>query len=60
MPIYEYRCEACDACFEKLVFSGDDEPVRCPACSSDRVQRQMSCVSAVGAKACKPSAGGFS
>jgi putative FmdB family regulatory protein len=60
MPIYEFQCKTCDACFEQLVFSGDEEPVRCPECGSDRVRRQMSCVSTVGSKACKPSAGGFS
>jgi putative FmdB family regulatory protein len=60
MPIYEYRCEECEACFEKLVFAGDDEAVRCPECSSEKVQRQMSCVSAAGAGACKNSPAGFS
>ncbi len=30
MPIYEYECNECQGCFEKLVF-GDDE-VECPDC----------------------------
>jgi putative FmdB family regulatory protein len=60
MPIYEYRCETCDACFEKLVFSGDDEPVCCPECGSEKVQRQLSCVNTAGSNACKSSAAGFS
>ena len=29
MPIFEYTCETCDHCFEKLVFSEDEEPHRC-------------------------------
>ena len=60
MPIYEYRCDECEACFEKLVFSSEEEPVRCPECRSEKVRRQMSCVSAAGANACKSSNAGFS
>lgn len=60
MPIYEYRCEDCSACFEKLVFSSQDESVRCPECDSDKVRRQMSCISAAGSNSCKNSNAGFS
>jgi len=60
MPIYEYRCDECNACFEKLVFSGKDESVRCPECDSKKVRRQMSCVSAAGSSSCKSSNAGFS
>ncbi|MBT8357040.1 MAG: zinc ribbon domain-containing protein, partial [Desulfobacterales bacterium] len=34
MPIYEYKCEKCDCCFEKLVFGSDKEPVSCPECEA--------------------------
>jgi putative FmdB family regulatory protein len=60
MPIYEYRCDECDACFEKLVFSGADEPVRCPECKSKKVHRQMSCISTAGSSSCKSNNSGFS
>jgi len=60
MPIYEYRCDDCDTCFERLVFSSSDEPVRCPECNSEKVQRQMSCISAAGSSSCKNSSAGFS
>ena len=60
MPIYEFQCESCEECFETLVFSGDREPVRCPDCDSEKVRRQMSCVSQAGGTACKTGASGFS
>lgn len=63
MPIYEYKCDRCDHCFEKLVFS-EGEPVTCPECSSKKARKLMSCVSPMGAggdQTCgsRPS-GGFS
>lgn len=45
MPIYEYHCQMCDACFEKLIFAGDKVAVKCPQCSSDKVNKQISCTS---------------
>jgi putative FmdB family regulatory protein len=46
MPIYEYRCEACKAEFEKIVKMDDRESVQaCPECEKkcgnylDRVQK---------------------
>ncbi|MFH1153313.1 MAG: zinc ribbon domain-containing protein [Pseudomonadota bacterium] len=48
MPIYEYRCEKCSHVFEKLVFSGELETVRCPHCSSDQVKKLMSACSFMG------------
>jgi putative FmdB family regulatory protein len=42
MPIYEYRCLACGAEFEKLV--GRQAVVPCPTCESSRVTRRMSLV----------------
>jgi putative FmdB family regulatory protein len=41
MPLYEYRCRKCTEDFEMLVFS-DDEPVACPKCDSDKVDKQLS------------------
>ena len=41
MPIYEYYCETCDREFETLVFRSSD-PVACPTCSTDNVQRVLS------------------
>lgn len=49
MPIYEYRCEACETCFEMIVFSSDSRPVACPSCGTTEVRRQMSCTSAINA-----------
>ncbi len=45
MPIYEYKCKKCDACFEKLVFAGDKEPVECPGCGTRKVEKLMSATS---------------
>ncbi len=45
MPIYEYKCKKCAACFQKLVFAGDEEPVACPNCGNHRVEKLMSCAS---------------
>ena len=40
MPIYEYRCQACDSEFEALVL-GREQP-NCPECKSKDVSRRMS------------------
>jgi putative FmdB family regulatory protein len=43
MPIYEYACAPCGKTFEELVLRKSDEAeVRCPACGSADVGRQMS------------------
>jgi putative FmdB family regulatory protein len=58
MPIFEYQCNSCRHCFEKLVMSSrDDEKVSCPECGHTDVSKLISCVSAFdGAKSgfCKP------
>jgi putative FmdB family regulatory protein len=41
MPIYEYRCQKCDAFFETIVFRAS-APVTCPKCLGDEVERQSS------------------
>jgi len=40
MPIYTYRCAACDTEFERLVRS--DSKVSCPGCESQKLERLMS------------------
>jgi putative FmdB family regulatory protein len=41
VPVYEYRCEECEAQFEELVRAGA-EPPPCPACTSEQVVRLYS------------------
>lgn len=64
MPIYEYKCEQCDHCFEKLVFAGDEGNVECPQCRGEKVKKLMSSSSFMGeglSSTCVSSnAGGFS
>jgi len=49
MPIYTYRCAACDAEFEQLVRS--DTKVTCPECHGRKLERLMSLTA-------RPAAGG--
>ncbi|MFQ6057503.1 MAG: zinc ribbon domain-containing protein [Anaerolineae bacterium] len=43
MPIYEYRCQACQTRFElRRSFSQADDPATCPHCHSGEVQRLIS------------------
>jgi len=48
MPIYEYHCATCDKSFEKLVFTGEEQDVRCPHCASQEVKKEMSATSFMG------------
>lgn len=43
MPTYEYRCLDCQRRFEKFISYSDygKQPVRCPHCGSDRIQRRI-------------------
>jgi putative FmdB family regulatory protein len=41
VPLYVYRCEACEERFEELVSSTDDAPP-CPTCGSASTERLMS------------------
>jgi putative FmdB family regulatory protein len=45
MPLFEYRCRACEKRFEEFVL-GDAKP-RCPACQSGKLEKLLS-VFAVG------------
>lgn len=59
MPIYEYRCQQCRREFEELV-RGSRPQVKCPDCSSKKVQRLMSAAAvktASGFRSTKPSGG---
>ena len=52
MPIYEYRCEACDRSFEVLTsFAERDRGQPCPTCESRRTQVQVSTFAAIGGPA---------
>ncbi len=42
MPIYEYKCKACDTKFEVLVLGGGAGEVVCESCGSSEVDKQMS------------------
>ncbi len=43
MPIFEYRCEACETAFEKIHLSRkSQDEVSCPSCRSGNVERLLS------------------
>jgi putative FmdB family regulatory protein len=43
MPIYEFRCLACNDCFEILVMKQQEQSeLRCPKCSSEEFERVIS------------------
>lgn len=42
MPIYEYRCEACDHIEEALQKMSDAALVDCPACNKPKLKKQIS------------------
>jgi len=49
MPIYEYRCEACERSFEVLTsFSERDRGHACPSCESTRTRVLVSTFAAIG------------
>ncbi|MFM7317697.1 MAG: FmdB family zinc ribbon protein [bacterium] len=41
MPIYEYTCNGCEATFEALVRSSNDQP-RCPKCGETDLNKEFS------------------
>ncbi|MEA2383970.1 MAG: hypothetical protein QOH72_3941 [Solirubrobacteraceae bacterium] len=47
MPIYEYRCTACDERFEELV-RNPDVTVPCPSCGDAAAERLLSVFAGVG------------
>lgn len=43
MPVYEYRCQACQHEFEELVRSeASEKSVACPDCGGRKVERKLS------------------
>lgn len=43
MPIYEYRCQACEEKFSaQRAMKDADAPIHCPECGSDATQRALS------------------
>ena len=43
MPIYEFRCLKCNACFEFLIMKNDEQvEMRCPQCESENFERVLS------------------
>ncbi|NLD74151.1 MAG: zinc ribbon domain-containing protein [Chloroflexi bacterium] len=61
MPLYEYRCQDCQATFDLLrPFSRADEPADCPNCHSNDSKRAMSRCAALsrGADGSTSSVGG--
>jgi putative FmdB family regulatory protein len=43
MPLYEYRCAACDHRFEVLQRMGEgSDGLRCPQCDRERLDKQFS------------------
>jgi len=52
MPIYEYRCHACDVTFEVLVRGGDD--VTCPHCGSASLKKLISAAITLSGRTARP------
>lgn len=49
MPLYDYQCRNCGKKFELLVRMQDaDNPLECPNCHSDQVERLLSTFAAGG------------
>jgi putative FmdB family regulatory protein len=42
MPIYEYKCSACDESLEKLQKMSDDPLTLCPNCGEKSLKKQIS------------------
>lgn len=42
MPIYEYRCNKCNAVFEKLVKNSAENPEHCPKCGATQLKKMFS------------------
>jgi putative FmdB family regulatory protein len=46
MPIYEFKCQKCEAFFEILVMSKDESvEMKCPECDSEDFERVISTTS---------------
>ena len=57
MPMYEYRCDTCGACYEQLRRMSDAErDLKCPRCDSECVELL---VSAFATRGCVAGSGRF-
>jgi putative FmdB family regulatory protein len=50
MPLYEYECKSCGQTIEALVRT-DEEPVACPECGSQGIEKLFSVPAAPSVKA---------
>ena len=60
MPIFEYQCNTCGKCFERLVLNDREPNPACPQCGADQTSKLMSCVNALGggkSGLCAPNSG---
>jgi len=49
MPMYEYRCQDCGERFEQFRWLSEaDARTQCPACRSERVEREYSTFASTG------------
>lgn len=64
MPIFEFQCDSCGHCFERLFLSeNEQENNACPQCGSYETKKLMSCASFMGGTKsglCSPASTGFS
>ncbi|NQY25663.1 MAG: zinc ribbon domain-containing protein [Piscirickettsiaceae bacterium] len=44
MPLYEYRCDACEHEFEALQKMSDESLLHCPACDEAKLRKLISAV----------------
>lgn len=42
MPIYEYKCSACEHEFEAIQKFSDEPLIECPSCSKDALKKKIS------------------
>lgn len=60
MPIYEYRCDACNVTFERIRRASDDTPVECPECHDEARKLMSTFASRADGASSFPSFGGSS
>jgi len=59
LPIYEYRCQACDSHFDELARSGTpDAEITCPSCGERRAEKKVSAFGVTGVSTGSGTSGG--
>lgn len=60
MPLYEYKCEACEEEFEVIRSSSDKEPEMCPVCGkeAEKLFSVFAKGGGSGGRVCAPGSGG--